>query len=350
MKNLTPSTEHQGGTPAVFRGGKRVFEADTCRPVVEAVAAGEVELHAFARRGYPGTRLRKGELEGICTLGYFDAKGRQHWGLPFHRNEGIEFTTMLSGEMPMGVNRFRGILKPGHIMITRPWQPHKLGNPCFVPGRLLWLIIDVGIRHPHQAWKWPSWIILEPGDLKDLTRYLSHNEEPIRRISREMSETFARMCDVFGRPKEPGFRSKVGVLINNMLVQLLETYRSSNIKLTSATVSAERTTRIFINNLGDSLRNPWTVQTMAETCDLGVTRFTHYFRQITNETPSHYLGRLRLDRAAKLLTAHPEFNLNEVSRECGFARPNHFIYAFKNMYGRSPGKYRANANSQGSRR
>ncbi|MEI9960533.1 MAG: hypothetical protein WDM76_05170 [Limisphaerales bacterium] len=35
-------------------------------------------------------------------------------------------------------------LAPGHFTITRPWQLHKLGAPNIGPGRLHWLIVDVG--------------------------------------------------------------------------------------------------------------------------------------------------------------------------------------------------------------
>ena len=63
-------------------------------------------------------------------------------------------------------------LKPGHLTITRPWQPHSLGNPHIGPNRLHCIILDVEVRRPHQSWNWPDWIILTRNDLKQLTALL----------------------------------------------------------------------------------------------------------------------------------------------------------------------------------
>lgn len=334
---------NQVDSPVVFRNKTRVFRADKCQPVVEAVSAGEMKLYSLARGSYPGDRLRRQELEGLSSFGYWDARGAQHWGLSFHRNEGIEFTMMLSGEMPIGVGTFKGILKPGDMMITRPWQPHRIGNPCFVPGKLAWLIIDVGIRHPHQEWKWPRWIILEKEDRAALTRYLSHNEQCIRRMPKAVCDCFTQLCQVPCAPDSPGRTSKISVLVNNLLVLLLEAFRSSNVKLSPENVSAERTVKLFIGGLGNDLRRGWTVGTMAEACGLGVTRFTHYFQQITNETPARYLGSLRLQAAEAMLLKYPALGLAEISRECGFTRAAYFIHAFKRLHGCSPGRFRARA-------
>ena len=330
-------------TPAVFKARNRVFEADTCKPVVEAVAAGEMKMHALARRGYPGTRLRQRELDGICTFGFWDAKGEQHRGLPYHRNEGIEFTMMLSGEMPISVGEFHGILKPGNMMITRPWQPHKLGDPDFAPGKLAWFIMDVGIRHPHQEWKWPKWIILEKKDLADLTRFLSHNEQCIRRMPPALCECFGQLCQIPASPDATGQTSKITVMVNNLLMLLLETCRTSKLKLSPSIATAERTVKLFIDSIDEDLRKPWTVDTMAEACGLGITRFTYYFQQITNETPAHFLGKLRINEAEKMLMKYPDLNLEVISKECGFTRTNYFICAFKAKHGCPPGKYRTKA-------
>lgn len=328
------------GMPVVFKDRMQVFEADTCKPVTEAVAAGEMTMHALARRGYPGTRLRPHKLSGLCSFGHWDARGAQHWGLPYHRNEGIEFTMMMSGEMPVSVGKFNGILKPGHLMITRPWQPHKLGNPNFAPGKLAWMIIDVGIRHPHQEWKWPSWIILEKDDLMDLTRHLSQNEDFIQRMPHGLCDCFGQLCQIPATPGAAGQISKISVMVNTMLVLLLETFRSSNNTLTPSITSAERTVKLFISRIGEDLRRPWTVETMAEDCGLGITRFTHYFQQITNETPAHYLGKLRIQAAETLLTRRPAMTLDVISKACGFTRASSFIHAFKAHHGCSPGRFR----------
>jgi AraC family L-rhamnose operon regulatory protein RhaS len=56
------------------------------------VEAGEVELVALAGSDYPGSPMPDNWLNGVGTIGYWDAPLPQSWGLDWHRNEGIEFT------------------------------------------------------------------------------------------------------------------------------------------------------------------------------------------------------------------------------------------------------------------
>ena len=71
-------------------GGKLSYRADNCSPVKNAAEAGELELTTLARDAYPGMRLSKHELTGIKSIGYWNIKKIQNWGLEWHTNEGIE--------------------------------------------------------------------------------------------------------------------------------------------------------------------------------------------------------------------------------------------------------------------
>src|SRR5262249_42248459 len=115
MKNRIPSFE---------KGGRGVYYADSCRSLVEAAQQGEVELRALGRHGYPGGRLPAECLRGLSSVGYWDAKRAQEWGLPPHRNEGIEFTFMETGQTEICVEGAAVPLHSDEILITRPWQEH----------------------------------------------------------------------------------------------------------------------------------------------------------------------------------------------------------------------------------
>ena len=84
----------------------------------------------------------------------------QDWGEDLHRNEGIEFLFLETGSTKFIADEKKYHLQAGDFTITRPWQLHKLGEPNIGPGRLHWLIIDVGVRRPHQEWQWPDWVVL----------------------------------------------------------------------------------------------------------------------------------------------------------------------------------------------
>lgn len=81
----------------IYRNHEETYQADTCSPLVDAVACGQVRLAALVHGHYPGRKLPSGELPGVKTVGYWDAAQDQAWGLPWHRNEGIELTFLERG-------------------------------------------------------------------------------------------------------------------------------------------------------------------------------------------------------------------------------------------------------------
>src|SRR6478752_7388025 len=86
-----------------FIDQERVYLADRCEPLIQAADAGDLELHAVGRHEYPGAKLKDSELVGLSSVGFWNAEHPQPWGLPEHRNEGIEFTFMDTGHLPVRV-------------------------------------------------------------------------------------------------------------------------------------------------------------------------------------------------------------------------------------------------------
>ncbi len=137
--------------PPVYKEYGTSYHADTCQALITAAEAGQVRLKALARGSYPGQRLPRTALCGLSSLGFWDAAGRQNWGLDWHRNEGVELTFLETGSVPFGVMNHECHLHAGDLTITRPWQPHRVGNPQVGPGRLHWVILDVGDAPPQPA-------------------------------------------------------------------------------------------------------------------------------------------------------------------------------------------------------
>ncbi len=79
--------------------GRLSLKADTCSPVKLAADSGEMELTTLARDSYPGQRLAKSELSGIKSIGYWNIRKLQNWGLEWHTNEGIEICYLESGDL-----------------------------------------------------------------------------------------------------------------------------------------------------------------------------------------------------------------------------------------------------------
>jgi AraC family 4-hydroxyphenylacetate 3-monooxygenase operon regulatory protein len=312
---------------------------DSCEPVKSAVKAGEMDVFGIARNNYPGVPFRVYEVQGVSCFGYWKTIGKQSYGLPVHQNEGIELTLSLQGESPVTVDGHQHILGPGQIMITRPWQKHSIGNPCFPQGRIGWLILDVGVRHPHQEWVWPDWILLNKNELKRLTRALRQNEDAIRPISTAFIETFNKLLLIARDPFQPHRASRIAILVNLLLLELFTTFDATPVTYQASLTDSMRTLRLFLEQLPTRLQEPWTIQSMAEACGFGLTRFATQFSTLTGETPAKYLMRLRLEVAAELLRT-TDLPIQEIIAQTGFASASYFIQVFSRYYRHTPAQYR----------
>ncbi len=331
-----------GDDRASYRANGRTFVADSCRALANAANAGAVRLHAIGRGDYPGCRLPVNELPGLRSVGSWDANSPQTWGLPLHRNEGIEISFLASGEITAGIENRVEKLHHGELLITRPWQPHQLGNPHVGASRLIWLILDVGVRRPHQTWRWPSWIVLNRADLDELTRCLRQNEQFIWPGSPDIRHCFLGISRAIEKNKKDCESSRLAVLINEVLLAVLDNFRARHIPLRRSLVSTERTLQQFLAELSGSLSEPWTLGKMAASCHLGVTQFVHHFRQTTNFTPARYLTQARVNHAGKLLLSESARPIMEIALDCGFSSSQYFTNVFTRQMGCSPRAFRRN--------
>lgn len=326
-----------GPVPIYSEHGK-TYHADSCEPLLAAVQRGELTLEALARANYPGWPLKPGTLPGLCSVGYWDARQEQNWGLPWHRNEGIELTFLETGSMPFALGDQSWELAPGTLTITRPWQPHKVGRPNIGIGRLHWIIIDVEVRQPHQVWQWPPWLVITPDDLEELTGFLRENEQAVWTSSPDIQHCFQHIGQSVRDHSDHG--SRLAVYINELLLHLLDLFHRQQAPRTKSLTDAQRSVELFLSTLQSSLEETWTLETMADCCGLGVTRFVHYCRRITNLTPMQYLNRLRVKAAAEALRQSPDTSVTEIALACGFSTSQYFATVFRKEFGCSPRQYR----------
>ena len=326
--------------PAIFLGQGQVYRADTCEPLKGAARRGDLRLVARGRRGYPGAPLPSGPLDQVCSLGVWDAPRDQAWGLPWHRNEGIEFTYLARGRLAFHVGDRFHLLRRGHLTITRPWQVHRLGDPRVTASRLHWLILDVGVRRPNQPWRWPEWLMCAPADLKRLTRLLSHNEEPVWRVGPEIGRCFEELAGVMASRSPSSFEARLKLRVNGLLVAVADALERRKIPLDRRLSGTPRTVELFLKGLRENLEYPWDVDQMAGQCGLGRTRFVHHCREITGLSPAEYLGRCRVEAAARILAERPDANITDVALSCGFGSGQYFATAFRRRLGCTPSEYR----------
>ncbi len=325
---------------AVFLSPTETYEADKCGPLRGAIRRGEVQIAAFSRRGYPGRLLPPSVLPELSTVGFWDATGPQNWGLDWHRNEGIELTYLARGRTAFLVDKESFVLESGAVTITRPWQQHRVGNPLVGPSRLCWLILDVGVRRPDQAWQWPDWLVLSPTDLRRLTTLLSHNEQPVWPGNEEIGAAFEKLAHFIRTSSPQTCQTRLQLHINELLVTLLELLETRSVNLDAHFISTRRTVELVLEGLTKHLDQPWTLTEMAHHCGLGTSAFAQYCRQVTNLPPMKYLAHCRVEAARQLLSRDPKMSITDVALTCGFQTSQYFATVFRQFTGRSPRDYR----------
>lgn len=327
-------------TPFLFHDHGETRRPDTCEPLKRAAAAGAVELRAWARGSYPGDPLPARRMPEVRSVGMWDIRGVQDWGLDWHCNEGLELTYVSRGAVPFTTGGSSWRLERGAMTITRPWQPHRVGDPHLPANRLLWIILDVGVRRPNQPWRWPSWLLLSPSDRERLTTLLSHNEQPVFRADRRCAEAFASLDRIVGIGDAAAAETPLKFAINGILVATLGMLERQDLELDSGLCESQRLVRMFLDELPRHLATPWTLATMAESCGLRRTRFAHYCQQLTNLNPMVLLNRLRVDAAKDMLTADGRRSVTGIALDCGFSSSQYFATRFRAETGMSPREWR----------
>jgi AraC-like DNA-binding protein len=318
------------------------YGIDRCEPQKRAVCEGKIEFHALSKGHYPGTPVPKNLLPGLNSIGFWNASGNQDWGLDPHRNEGIELVFLETGSMVFTADQKTYNLQAGHFTITRPWQLHKLGAPNIGPGRLHWLILDVGVRRPHQEWRWPKWVVLARSDLAELTQKLRHNENPVWTSTPPVTQAFRELARSVATWDQPHALSRMAVSLNQLLIGILDALVQQQKHENAQLTSRKRTVELFLRDLESGpadLAEPWTLDRMAEQCGLGVTAFSKYCRELVNAGPMEFLNRCRLERAAQQLRARPELSITEVAFANGFNSSQYFATRFRQHFRLSPSRF-----------
>ena len=334
--------EHAVTTKPTYLSRNTRYEIDRCEPQNRAIETGRIHFHALTKGHYPGTPVPENILEGLNSIGFWNAGGSQDWGEDPHRNEGVEIIFLETGSMMFVVDGRKYTLRAGQFTITRPWQLHKLGAPHIGPGRLHWLIIDVRIRRPHQNWHWPSWMVLTKDDLAELTFKLRHNENPVWNATPAIAQSFRELARTVEGWSQPHAVSRLATYLNQLFLGILDALAEQPTQETPDLTSRQRTVELFLREVesNPSVSNePWTINTMAEHCGMGVTAFSKYTRELVNSGPMEYLNRCRLERAARLLRSQRNSSVTEIALACGFNSSQYFATRFRRHFQMSPSRF-----------
>jgi AraC-like DNA-binding protein len=335
-------------TPPVYRTGHKLYGIDNCEPQKEAVRQGKIEFHALSKGHYPGTLMPEDVLPGLNSIGFWDAKTSQDWGLDTHRNEGIKIVFFETGDCDVLMGHKTFNLHAGDFLITRPWQLHKFGNPNIGRGRIHWVILDVGVRRPNQAWIWPQWVVITPKDLAILTERWQHVDNPLWTSTPALAQSFRELARCITAWDRPHTVSRMAGHLNLLLISVLDALVEQRPRENRHAAARPPAVAEFFQDLRNgriNLGECWTLDRLAAHCHMGVTAFSKYCRELVNSGPMEYLNQCRIECAARQLRAQPALSITEVAFANGFNSSQYFATRFRRHFKISPSQFAAQHNS-----
>jgi AraC family L-rhamnose operon regulatory protein RhaS len=133
--------------------------------------------------------------------------------------------------------------------------------------------------------------------------------------------------------------SRLAVAVNHLLVELLDVLSDLRVHDSSEMAIRHRTVELFLMDLAEnpaSSAEPWTLETMARHCGMGITAMTKYCRELVNNGPMAYLNLCRLEHAARALRDEPGLSVTEIAMRAGFNSSQYFATCFRRRYRVTP--------------
>ena len=182
-----------------------------------------------------------------------------------------------------------GFLKTGEVMLKRPTERGFA-------------------RAARQLALWGS-----KGDLGDLKA--AYFQTPS--MSKKKYESMVRLLEIFAQ--------HLSLVANQLLIQQ---GNNENPAITRA--------RQFVT---EHQAEELSLQRVAQAVNMSSYYFCKVFKRATGLTFTHYLSRVRVERAKSLLL-NPNARVSEIAFDCGFTSITNFNRTFKELVGQSPSEYR----------
>lgn len=221
----------------------------------------------------------------------------------------------------------------GRVGDTSVDKPLLRGHVSFVPHGSP---VDLEFSAPHSALA----LFIPASALRAVTKELGVAE--VRPFASERDDRLNQLVTMcVTELRSPGFASDLMVagLIRAIGAALVRQDRAPSHAVEDRIyLSPVRLARV-IDFIDSRLDDEIHLCDLADVAGLSAFHFSRVFKLATGQTPYHFVGSRRLDRARTLLM-NGDLPLAELALACGFASQSHFTAAFTKAIGMPPGRYR----------
>ena len=252
-------------------------------------------------------------------IGYFP-KAKSHY---FQRSEGspqLILILCVQGQGWVKFERETYRIRPGHLLVIRPYLPHTYGADTRFPWSIYWC---------HAA----GAVAANFGE-----NLLSQDASPVLETSDypRLIALFTEMLDEL----EQGYSLDHLLPASAALFHLLGLVYKLNRSQRDSGMNSVLRVRQVADYLQQSPERPVSVGALAEMANLSVSHFCALFKRTTGFAPIDYLLHMRVQRACELLDTTDQ-PIKRIAGEMGFSDALYFSRTFRKVHGISPTAYRS---------
>lgn len=115
--------------------------------------------------------------------------------------------------------------------------------------------------------------------------------------------------------------------------------------MTDSNITYQQRINYVIDHITENLNKSFSLEELAKLSHFSPHYFHRIFAAVVGESVNNYTNRLRLEKAARLLTFSTN-HLSSIAYECGFSSPSTFSRSFKQYFNISPSAFRKSGDSK----
>jgi AraC-like DNA-binding protein len=259
--------------------------------------------------------------------------------LPTHRDHGLEIIYLEKGALNWHVEGRVERVTAGSVYFSLPWEEHGSVDE-FEPGHF-WHWAQLGlagpIERPRRRFGFHADFGISGAEAREISALLTRGGRHCYRATPRMRWLVPTLVEELTQPGTHGEKYTCA-LARLAVLELMRCIRADDARDGGGAESAQRV-EAFIAELRARCDEEWTLEAMAEACDLGRSRFAALCRQITGDSPLTLVNRLRVDRGTALLKS-TDHAVTAIAHDCGFSSSQYFARVFRNFTGLDARSYR----------
>lgn len=269
---------------------------------------------------------KKRGAEGFPIEYYFVTSSHFRYIMQLHWHKEFELIHILAGKLRVFLNNVEYTAVSGDIVFVSSHTLHR-AEPLDCVYECI--VFDLNLLRDSSNGKINEYLVPIMAGNAELEPFLKPESSPLYESARKL---FKVMCD-----EEPFYELSVCGILFDIFYHLFAEGRIS--KSNDASRGHRRKSiATLIDWIEKNYTDKITLGKMSELCGFNEKYLCRIFREFTGETPTEYINRRRIERAAFEMAVNRK-NVTEAAYESGFNELSHFSRTFKKYKGSSPREF-----------